>query len=69
MITAHMSVNIESRSQQEPIEDLVNCLEELVFSLRDCLAQKEEPTTSTIFHNGSEINYQVVRLLKIDQNP
>ena len=62
MITAHMTVNIESRNQKDPISDIIGCLEALTANLRECPPELVENISDTLYHNGSEINYLLVKL-------
>jgi hypothetical protein len=64
MITAHLTVSIESRTQQNTIEDLAGCLETLAATLREIGAPLSSPASDTIIYGKSEINYTLVQFPK-----
>jgi hypothetical protein len=60
MITAHLTVTVESRAREAHLEDLANCLELLAARLRDMELDGKEPVTDTLRLGESEINYSLV---------
>jgi hypothetical protein len=60
MITAHLTVTVESRAREEHLEDLARCLEVLAARLREISPESAEPLTDTLCHGESEINYSLI---------
>ena len=69
MITAHLSVNIESRSEGNRIEDIASCLETLAGELRESAASITDRVSDTITCGTTEINYTVVLFKLPPKNP
>jgi hypothetical protein len=60
MITAHLTVTVESRAREAHLEDLARCLEVLAARLREVSPESREPLTDTLRHGESEINFSLI---------
>jgi hypothetical protein len=63
MITAHLTVNIESRAETARLDDLATGLELLATRLREMIVPAVDPITDTIRYDHSEINYTLIPVL------
>jgi len=60
MITAHLTVTVESRTHKAHLEDLARGLELLAAKLRETNLDDGEPISDTIRYDESEINYSLI---------
>ncbi len=60
MITAHLTVTVESRAQAAHLEDLARGLELLAAKLREMNPEFGDLITDTLRYDESEINYSLI---------
>ncbi len=60
MITAHLTVTVESRAHEARLEDLARGLELLAVKLREMKLDNGDPITDTIRYDESEINFSLI---------
>ena len=60
MITAHLTVTVESRSHEARLEDLARGLELLAAKLLEMKLDDGELISDTIRYDESEINYSLI---------